>query len=134
MRSINNFVALFFLTIFAAIFVLDAAGFFPSRSVTQPDPQSDVRYRGVRRVGDQDNALVSLTPEAIKSQKTPMQDGLALLKTHCIRCHNTAWFDKIETPRSEWEQALAQMEAMGVHLSDAEKFVLLDYLTAADKP
>ena len=79
-------------------------------------------------------ALVSTTTEPVASQAAPMQDGLELLKTHCAQCHVTAWFDQIEKPRAEWEEALARMEAMGVQLSDTEKDVLLNYLAVADKP
>jgi hypothetical protein len=39
---------------------------------------------------------------------------------------------QIKKPRAEWEKTLAQMEAMGVHLDNSEKAVLLDYLALAD--
>ena len=80
------------------------------------------------------SALVSATTEPVTSQTRPIQDGLALLETHCTRCHTTSRIDQFEKPRTEWKNILVRMESMGVHLSDAEKDVLLDYLAAADQP
>jgi hypothetical protein len=41
--------------------------------------------------------------------------------------------EKEKKSRSGWEKTLEQMEALGVHLEDTEKAILLDYLATSDE-
>jgi hypothetical protein len=135
MRSRYLVVTLVFNGVFAVILALLAACSAPANIATQVDTRPDVRDVPVEDVASQVDAgaRVSATTEPVASQATPMQDGLALLKSHCSGCHVIAWFDQIEKPRAEWEKVIDKMEAMGVRLSDTEKDILVDYLAVADK-
>lgn len=136
MRSRYLVVTLVFNAVFAVFLALLASCSAPANTGTQIDAPPDVRDALVEDVASQVDAgaRVSATTEAAASQATPMQDGPALLKSHCSGCHVIAWFDQIEKPRAEWEKVIDKMEAMGVRLSDTEKDVLIDYLAVADKP
>ena len=89
---------------------------------------------GLAEVQDGTGAPVSTAIEPAAPQERPKKDGTALLESHCAKCHLVKWLQQIKKPPGEWEKTLAQMEAMGVHLQDAEKVDLLNYLTDADKP
>lgn len=135
MRSRHFLVTTIFGAVFAVILVLLASCSAPANSATPVDTPPDVRDVLVEDVASQVDAgaRVSATTEPATSQATPMQDGLALLKSHCSGCHVIAWFDQIEKPRAEWEKVIDKMEAMGVRLSDTEKDILVDYLAVAEK-
>lgn len=75
-----------------------------------------------------DDESVSPTIEPAVSTDAPMQNGMDVIKTHCARCHFPTWFEKLEKPQTEIEQALRRMETMGVKLGESEKRILLDYL------
>jgi hypothetical protein len=136
MRSRYLVVTLVFNGVFAVILALLASCSAPANIGTQIDAPPDVRDALVEDVVSQADAggRVSATTELVASEATPMQDGLALLKSNCSGCHVIAWFDQIEKPRAEWEKAIDKMEAMGVRLSDTEKDILVNYLAVADKP
>ena len=136
MRPRYFFVTMIFNVIVAIVLTLLASCSGPPNIADQIDPQPDVRGTLAEHAAVQDESEepISETAETVLSQVTPIQDGLTLLSTHCAKCHVTTWFDQIEKTHSEWEMALDRMEAMGVQLSDAEKDILLDYLSAADKP
>jgi cytochrome c5 len=70
----------------------------------------------------------------IVNRATSPPDGASLLNSRCARCHTVELIKQTEQTRTEWENTLAQMEEMGVTLSDDEKIVLIDYLTGVDKP
>jgi cytochrome c5 len=122
------------ITIFAVIQVLLAACSTPPSTVAQTNSLSDVGDALVERVEVQADAggLISATTEPVTPQVTPLQDGLSLLESRCTQCHIAQWLMQIKKPRAKWEKTLAQMEAMGVHLDNSEKAVLLDYLALAD--
>lgn len=136
MRPRYSSVPVIFVTIFIANFVLLAACSMSPSTVTQTDAPSAVRSDSVGLAESQADAgaLISTAAEPAAPQETPINDGTALLERHCAKCHLVQQLQQIEKPPSEWEKTLAQMEGMGVHLEDAEKVDLLNYLTAADKP
>lgn len=77
---------------------------------------------------DERNAML------VATQETSLQDGASLINSHCARCHTVELLKQTTQTHAEWENTLAQMEKMGVTLSDDEKIVLLDYLTGVDTP
>jgi hypothetical protein len=133
MRFRYFYAAIIITTLFAAVLVQRAARPIPPGTATPLDPPSDVWDGQVERVELQDNtsALTSATSETLASQATPIPDGLALLMTHCTRCHVTAWIDQFEKSNAEWEEVLARMGAMGIRLSETEKDAIIKYLAAA---
>jgi LSD1 subclass zinc finger protein len=70
----------------------------------------------------------------IVTEETSLRDGASLLNSRCARCHTVELIKQTNQTRTEWENTLAQMEKMGVTLSEDEKIVLIDYLTGVDKP
>lgn len=79
------------------------------------------------------NPNVQDTPP-VANQGPSLQDGASLLNSRCARCHNVELIKQTKQTRAEWGSTLAQMENMGVSLSDDEKIVLIDYLTGVDEP
>ena len=74
------------------------------------------------------------TTEAADYQIAPLQDGKSLLESRCARCHLVDTLEQMEKSRDEWEGILAQMERIGVQISDREEAVLLDHLTKINEP
>jgi len=136
MRIKKYSVFIIFVTIFTALIVLLTAGSIPPSSVTQNNSRSDARDALVERdEAHVDNGeLISPTIPPVVSQVTPSQDGLSIIESRCTQCHVAQQLKQIKKPRSEWEKTLAQMEMMGVHLSDSERGALFNYLAVADKP
>lgn len=135
MRLRYILISFLFNTVFVVILALLASCSAPQSMDKQLGSSPEVKDSLVEPVVFQvdSSSPVSATMELVESQETPMQSGQELLKSNCIGCHNLAWFDQAEKSRAEWETGLERMEAMGVNLSDAEKALLLDYLTAVDK-
>lgn len=79
------------------------------------------------------NLNVQDTP-LVANQETSFQDGASLLNSRCARCHTVELIKQTKQTRAEWGNTLAQMEKMGVTLSDDEKIVLIDHLTGVDEP
>jgi hypothetical protein len=65
---------------------------------------------------------------------TSAVDAQSILDHTCAQCHVKQSLLSINQPRSAWESALQQMEKMGVHLSETEQAVLLDYLSGSTGP
>jgi hypothetical protein len=134
------FVTIIFTAVSAVILALLASCSMPPDTTAQIDSSLDNREALVEHNTSQveAGALVSATSrpttEPVASQVTPTQDAQALLHLHCARCHAATWLDHIEKPRAEWQKVLERMEVMGVHLSDTDKDVLLEYLSVAGKP
>jgi outer membrane murein-binding lipoprotein Lpp len=136
MRSRHFFITSIIATVTTFVLVLSVAGCIPPDNAGQIDSHPAAQDARVERGEAQVDAAApdSAAAESAPSQAAPTPDGPALIKSHCSGCHVVTQFDQIEKQRPEWEMALSSMEAMGVHLSDAEKGVLLDYLSIADKP
>lgn len=73
--------------------------------------------------------ILNVTPTA-ESEVAPFQDGSALLRDYCARCHSVKLLERTKKSPSDWEKILLRMEKNGAHLSEAEKSVLIDHLTA----
>ena len=67
-------------------------------------------------------------------QEMSINDGHTILENICAQCHLVQSLLQIKKSRPEWEGVLQQMEMMGVHLSNIDKSVLLDYLVATEEP
>jgi hypothetical protein len=67
------------------------------------------------------------------SPVTALPGGQLLLQTRCTGCHELEWLQGVKKTRLEWGKTLSQM-AGNAKLSDAQKNVLLDYLTLVNKP
>lgn len=134
MRPKDLFVTIIVNAVFAAILALLTSCSMPKNTATQTVSPGDVRDALAEQVAFQvdTGTVVSTAERPVAPQDMPVQSGLSLLKSHCAGCHLPAWIDQIEKPRAEWEGILERMEAMGVHLSDTENDVLLDYLAVAD--
>jgi hypothetical protein len=127
---------IFLAIIFAVVFLLLFANSIPASSVVPTNSVSTVQDGPAKRaeipteVGELDtNAIRPASPKL-----ETLHDGQSLLESHCIQCHNAQWFKQIDKSRTEWEQALARMDRLGVHMSDGEKVVLIDYLSVNDEP
>jgi LSD1 subclass zinc finger protein len=81
-----------------------------------------------------DSSLNVKDTARVVNQETSLQDGASLLNIRCAQCHTVELIKQTNQTRAEWENTLAQMEKMGVTLSNDEKIVLIDYLTGVDKP
>lgn len=79
-------------------------------------------------------ARPSAATEPAESQVTQSQNGSSLLQTYCAQCHQVRLLEQTRRPRAGWERILSRMERHGVRLSEAEKSILLDYLTVPEKP
>jgi hypothetical protein len=136
MRSLKISVAIILPIILISILGLFAVGTILSRNGTRIDSQSENDRGRVEYVDDQTDAktLLSSPIVPIATQRNPPLDGPVLLEEHCAKCHVVQRLEQIEQSRAAWEKILMQMEGMGVHLSDTEKFVLLDYLTGTTNP
>jgi cytochrome c5 len=79
------------------------------------------------------NLDVQDTPLVV-TQEMSLQDGASLINSRCARCHTAELIKQTKQTRAEWENTLAQMEKMGVTLTDDEKIVLIDHLIGVDEP
>jgi hypothetical protein len=68
------------------------------------------------------------------AQEMSIKDGHTILENICAQCHLVQTLLQIKKSRPEWEGVLQQMEMMGVHLSEIDKSVLLNYLVATEEP
>lgn len=135
MRPRYLFITTLTIFIFIVIFVLRTDG-FQNRGLAPPITPNTGQVAQVERVEDQAHAtpFIAATPEPVLIQAASQKDGPALLESHCTRCHTLQSFNQINKSRMEWENALAKMEALGVHLDENEKIILLDYLELANQP
>jgi len=125
------YLALIFAVVFLLLFVnsIPASGVVPTNSVSTVQDGPAKRAEVPTEVDELDTNAIG--PASPKLETLP--DGQSLLATHCTRCHLAQKLEQTEKSRTEWEQTLAQMERIGVHLSDSEKVVLLDYLSVNDE-
>jgi hypothetical protein len=65
---------------------------------------------------------------------TPALDGATLLETRCSACHSVNKVTQIKQTREQWGQTVSEMIAEGAQLTEAEKAVLVDYLTKTYGP
>ena len=111
MRTISLIMTILFLTIAAGVLLLHRV-----------------------EIKEDESSLASHPSSSSIIQETPRLEGPTILQSHCAQCHDVQWLEQIQKTRQGWEQMLIRMEGMGVHLSDQEKVVLLNYLAVADNP
>lgn len=130
------FVTVFSVAFLVVMFVLIGAEALPPGTGPPTILPADTPAFQVERVDVQVKAgpPIPTTTEPAAPQVTPPQGGLLLLEDHCAQCHAVQMLEQSQKSRTEWEITLARMEGIGVHLSDAEKVILLDYLAVADEP
>jgi len=103
---------------------------------------SPIEAQGSDQEALNDQALVQFdvrekAPEVsvtITAQEISIKEGSTILENTCSQCHVVKSLLQIKKSRIGWEEALAQMETMGVHLNETEKITLLDYLATNEEP
>lgn len=119
-----------FVTVVLVALLLGVVGLIAARGVhrgtgppaTASTSTPDEQVRGIEAQAEVGSSR-STTPEA-----APAPDGRRLLKERCAQCHVVQLLESSRLGRTEWEKTLTRMETMGVHLSDAERSALLDFL------
>ena len=125
-------VTFLFVTISAVILGIRATGSIPTYTGPPTTPTERVTPAERGEVQAYPGRLISTPTEPAVTHKTRQRDGLAILESHCTQCHQPEWILQVEKPRTAWEKTLELMGAMGVHLDDSEKDILLNYLAIAD--
>ena len=69
------------------------------------------------------------SPPTLAPTAAPAVDGAALLETRCSVCHTTDRAKNSRLTGDQWDQIVTLMMSKGAQLTDAEKMVLVDYLT-----
>jgi hypothetical protein len=128
-------VALIVTALVAAIGLLAAnsipAGAFPF-SKTKSEVQDLRTERTEVPAGVGSSTLPTQAPTA--SPKAALQEGPLILQARCTQCHSLEKIQQAKKTRAEWEQTLSEMESYNAKISDAEKKVLLDYLSPVNHP
>ncbi len=137
MQSKKLITIIFLAIISIVIIVLFAACSIPANTKLLNDSSSEYREaladpldsQVVNPANPTSTTVTLETPTVI-----PQSGARLLLEKHCTRCHLTQWIEQIEAPSTEWESIMAQMERLGVNLSEDEKGVLLNYLATTNVP
>ena len=74
------------------------------------------------------------TSEPESPAQLPADDGEALLEARCSTCHSADRARQVTKTRDEWDQSVSRMIDKGAQLTEAEKAVLVDYLTETYGP
>lgn len=64
----------------------------------------------------------------------PALNGATLLETRCLTCHSADRAKQAQKTREQWGQTVSRMIDKGAQLTEAEKAVLVDYLTKTYGP
>ncbi len=135
-RPATRVMIVFFVTAFVAALVVLAAQSIPARAIPLSKTTSDVQGGQTQRtaVPTRAGSANGSTQAPIPSPETALQEGPLLLQSRCTQCHSLEKIQQAKKTRLEWEQTLSEMESFNAKISDSEKKVLLDYLTAVDHP
>ncbi|MGA9510961.1 MAG: hypothetical protein WBV55_20235 [Candidatus Sulfotelmatobacter sp.] len=70
--------------------------------------------------------------QAPEGPAKPLPPGPALpkVKAGCLQCHNSSRITDAHFSRTQWSDELDKMVGLGAVVPDADRKVLLDYLTA----
>ncbi len=123
-------------TTFVAALALLAAKSISASTNPLSGTQSQVQGAPTERsavpteIGPSNASTQAPTPSA----ETALQQGQLLLQTRCTQCHGLQRALQAKKTRAEWEKTLSRMQSFGASISDAEKNVLLDYLTSVNTP
>ena len=126
----------FFITIVVMAFVVLTVKTISARKMPLAKAATSNREAQVVRDDAQlgNGELNSTTTESIEIKAMPIQDGPSILESRCVQCHTEQSILQKNKTRADWDKALIKMERLGVHLSDPEKVVLLDYLAPIIAP
>ena len=72
--------------------------------------------------------------ETVSPAEAPAQDGEALLEARCSTCHSADRARQVTKTRDGWDETVTSMINRGAQLTEAEKMVLVDYLTSTYGP
>lgn len=78
--------------------------------------------------------LVSSVGFAGVSFSATASDGPALLEKSCGSCHAATLVKEAKKNQEQWNATVVKMIGKGAQLTDAEKQILVNYLTATYKP
>ena len=73
-------------------------------------------------------------PDTAVPEQAPADDGEALLEARCSTCHSADRARQVTKTGDEWDQSVSRMIDKGAQLTEAEKAVLVDYLTETYGP
>lgn len=68
-------------------------------------------------------------PDTAVPEQAPAEDGEALLEARCSGCHSADRARQVTKTRDGWDQSVSRMIDKGAQLTEAEKVLLVDYLT-----
>ena len=68
-------------------------------------------------------------PDTAVPEQAPAEDGEALLEARCSGCHSADRARQVTKTRDGWDQSVTRMIDKGAQLTEAEKVLLVDYLT-----
>ncbi len=107
----NQFsIAICAVALIAVVLVLSACGSTSAQPTAQPQVTGQ-----------------SVTP-------APGVDGATLLQERCTVCHTLDRIKQAKKTREQWTLTITKMLSNGAKLNDAERTVLLDYLTKTYGP
>lgn len=142
-QPVRMIIALVVIIFIAALALLAAnvifAGTIPPAATTSSAQDVQTRPAGVQ-TETAPSSLPTLAPTPwstlgpTSSPKAASPDGPSVLQDRCTQCHSLAPIQRVKKTRAEWAKTLSRMESLGAKMSDAEKTILLDYLSAAEKP
>jgi hypothetical protein len=134
MLPIKFFIVLIFVAVIGTGFILLSGDLIPQSTATSSNSPVSAGGDPADPAAVETGELISSTAEPFESPLLSQKEGPSLLEFHCTQCHMTQALKKFKKSRSAWEMTLGQMEEFGVHLDEAEKIILLDYLASVDNP
>ena len=79
--------------------------------------------------GSSEEPTQAPAPDTAVPEQAPAEDGEALLEARCSGCHSADRARQVTKTRDGWDQSVTRMIDKGAQLTEAEKAVLVDYLT-----
>ena len=79
--------------------------------------------------GSSEEPTQAPAPDTAVPEQAPAEDGEALLEARCSGCHSADRARQTTKTRDGWDQSVTRMIDKGAQLTEAEKAVLVDYLT-----
>jgi len=79
--------------------------------------------------GSSEEPTQAPAPDTAVPEQAPAEDGEALLEARCSVCHSADRARQVTKTHDEWDQTVTWMIDKGAQLTEAEKTVLVDYLT-----
>ncbi|MGE5221312.1 MAG: hypothetical protein ACM3PY_02670 [Omnitrophica WOR_2 bacterium] len=130
MRPKRLYFFAFFMIVGASILIVRTAG--PPSSATSTGVTANISEEPLEQrdlqVDARTDAPAITEPAAVTAR--PLPEGASLLESRCSGCHTIQTVEQAKKTRPEWEMTLNRMQLFGVHLSNPEKTILLDYLTS----